>query len=115
MSKTARENHYSKVAQIGCILCLHKGIEGTPAQVHHILRDGVERNKCPVIPLCYEHHQGATGVHGLRSRGFTRVHGISEETLLSILILLMGESYNSNYLGWYGKIYNLNLERKWKR
>jgi hypothetical protein len=95
LSKTKQQAYYDKLAQIGCILCLHKGIEDTPAQMHHIIRNGIPRDKSPVIPLCYEHHQGKTGVHGLRSRGFTKLHGVSEETLLSFLILVMGGKHDN--------------------
>ena len=76
------------IAELGCCLCLRNGYH-TPAEIHHI-RNGGKRENAPVIPLCPEHHRGATGVHGLGSRGFTRVHGISEETLLSYLTLIMG-------------------------
>lgn len=35
-----------------------------------------------VIPLCYEHHRGATGLHGLGKRAFEREYGLSELDLL---------------------------------
>ena len=85
----SKKKDYARVAEIGCILCRHKEIYDTPAELHHI-RNGGKRENAPVIPLCPEHHRGATGVHGLGSRGFTRVHGVSEETLLSYLTLIMG-------------------------
>lgn len=34
------------------------------------------------IPLCYEHHRGATGVHGMGTRGFARRYGLTETDLL---------------------------------
>jgi hypothetical protein len=79
-----KKKEYAKIAAIGCILCHYRGVYDTPAELHHI-RNGGKRENAPVIPLCPEHHRGATGVHGLGSRGFLRVHGISEETLLSFL------------------------------
>lgn len=85
----SKKKDYARVAEIGCILCRHRGVLDTPAELHHI-RNGGKRENSPVIPLCPEHHRGKTGVHGLGSRGFTRVHGISEETLLSYLTLIMG-------------------------
>jgi len=84
-----RKKEYAKIAAVGCILCLHRGDQDTPAELHHI-RNGGKRENAPVIPLCPEHHRGATGVHGLGSRGFLRLHGVSEETLLSFLIFIMG-------------------------
>ncbi len=88
-----RKKEYARIAEWGCILCRHKEMYDTPAEIHHI-RNGGKRENSPVIPLCPEHHRGKTGVHGLGSRGFLRVHGISEETLLSYLILIMGGREN---------------------
>jgi hypothetical protein len=78
-----RKKEYSRLAETGCILCRHRGVPDTPAELHHI-RNGGRREDAPVIPLCPEHHRGATGVHSLGSRGFVRVHGISEEELLKL-------------------------------
>ncbi len=86
----SKKKDLSAIADIGCILCRYKGVYDTPAELHHI-RNGGKRENAPVIPLCPEHHRGKTGVHGLGSRGFLRVHGISEETLLSVLLILMGK------------------------
>ena len=72
------------IAELGCCLCLRNGHD-TPAEIHHVRRGGKPRNISPVIPLCPEHHRGATGVHNLGSRGFTEFHGISEEELLDRL------------------------------
>ena len=89
-SDLSKKKDLAKIADIGCILCRYKGVYDTPAELHHI-RNGGRRENAPVIPLCPEHHRGATGVHGLGSRGFLRVHGISEETLLSVLLILTGK------------------------
>jgi hypothetical protein len=76
-----QKKHYDRTARLGCVLCIYKGVLDTPAELHHI-RKGGKRDNAPVIPLCPEHHRGATGVHGLGSRGFTKYHGISEDLLL---------------------------------
>lgn len=75
---------YDKIADLGCILCLCKGHQGTPAEIHHIRRFGGKRDNAPVIGLCPEHHRGNTGVHGLGHKGFEKHHGISEEDLLDL-------------------------------
>lgn len=63
--KTAEEARYlDLVAGLGCLIC------GAPANVHHIMHapDKVKRrDHRRVAPLCREHHQGDTGVHGLGS------------------------------------------------
>jgi hypothetical protein len=83
MSKEQKE-HYDKIARLGCILCLYKGYKGTPCEIHHIRRLGGKRDNAPVIGLCYEHHRGNTGVHGMGKKAFAAVHGISEDLLLEI-------------------------------
>jgi hypothetical protein len=43
-----------------------------------------------VIPLCPEHHRGATGVHGLGTKGFPKHWGYTEEDLLKDTLKLLG-------------------------
>lgn len=57
----------NKVASIGCILCIHLGLGKTPAMLHHVREgQGMSQRSSDwlVVPLCREHHQGKTGVHG---------------------------------------------------
>jgi hypothetical protein len=64
------KKYMSRVAELGCSLCQVIGYGPTPAEVHH-LREGVgmaQRNSDVLtIPLCPEHHRGASGLHGDRS------------------------------------------------
>ena len=50
----------------------------------------MKRSSAPVIPLCYEHHQGASGVHGLGRRAFVNKYGLTEEDLLNDVIDIIG-------------------------
>lgn len=81
---TGRE-YMGKVAAIGCILCRQLGYGPTPATVHHI-RTGIGMGKrasdFDTIPLCPEHHQGMTGIHGMGRKAWERHHGITELQLL---------------------------------
>ena len=62
--------HLEKVAQLGmeqgCIVC------GQPfAHVHHVMEGrtpGRRSGDFCTIPLCYECHEGAHGIHGTRQR-----------------------------------------------
>lgn len=80
----AERAYMSAQADAGCILCRHLGLGATPAEIHH-LRHGVgagQRNSHSMsIPLCPEHHRGATGYHGLGRREFERVYGVTEMDL----------------------------------
>jgi hypothetical protein len=57
----------SRVAGLGCILCRYADLGETPANLHHV-REGQGMSQRAsdwlVIPLCREHHQGNTGIHG---------------------------------------------------
>lgn len=78
-------DHMDRVASVGCILCRELGRDYVPAQVHHI-GDTSDRSDFLTIPLCPEHHQGATGFHGLGEREFNRRYRTSEIALLAMTI-----------------------------
>ena len=86
MNTREQKEHYSKLADFGCVLCYYLGYgEGTPAEIHHIRRAG-KRDNAPVIPLCPPHHRGTQfGVHGLGRKAFEKLHGTSEEQLLELI------------------------------
>ncbi|MBI4002757.1 MAG: hypothetical protein HY348_13370 [Nitrospira defluvii] len=57
----------SRVAELGCSLCWHNDQAGTPATLHHVREgQGMSQRSSDwlVVPLCKEHHQGKTGIHG---------------------------------------------------
>lgn len=63
---TPAERHKARVASLPCSVC---GAPG-PSNVHHIRAGqgmGQRADHFLTIPLCYEHHQGKTGIHGDRS------------------------------------------------
>ncbi len=70
MSTKAENRYMNRVAELGCVVCRMLGYGSTPAQLHHV-REGQgmaqRAQNWLVIPLCPEHHQGKTGVHGDRS------------------------------------------------
>ena len=83
---TLEQKHMESVAALGCVVCRRiLGYHFTPASVHHI-GDTEDRNDFLTIPLCYEHHQGATGFHGLGERAFNRIYRTSETKLLAMTL-----------------------------
>jgi hypothetical protein len=83
MATKNEKNTLNKIAELGCILCSeYFGIEGTPAELHHVRRYGNVRSASPILPLCPEHHRGNSGIHGLGAKGFIKKYSISFETLL---------------------------------
>lgn len=84
---TPAQRWMGKVAALGCAVCRHMGLGETPAQVHHIKEGtgaaGAGRSDFLVIPLCPEHHAGASGIHTLKASGFYTRYGVTEYDLLA--------------------------------
>ena len=82
-----------RVAELGCILCRHLGNPDTPANVHHIREGAGMGQRSPhylTVPLCPEHHQGASGVHMLGPSRFYTRYKLDELDLLSMTIEMLG-------------------------
>jgi hypothetical protein len=71
-----------RVQAIGCLICQQLDLGQSPAEVHHI-GDTAARNDYLTIPLCPEHHRGATGFHGAGQRAFERMYRTNELQLLA--------------------------------
>ena len=96
MTTKSQKEHYEKVANLGCSLCIFLGLGETRPEIHHIRRYGGKRDNAPVIGLCVEHHRGNTGVHGLGAKGFEKKYGISQEFLLELTTLILAKEDNSH-------------------
>lgn len=72
--------YMGKVAQLPCAIC---GVYGV--HVHHI-RTGIgigrRASNFDTLPLCPEHHQGKSGIHGMGRKAWELHHGITELQLL---------------------------------
>jgi len=77
--------HKAKLAGIGCMLCrrLYGPHEPGPVELHHLRTGGWGKGDYrTIIPLCREHHQGNTGVHGMGTKAFERHYGLTQQDLL---------------------------------
>ena len=93
MTTLKEKKHMSAVAELGCAVCRRMGYEGTPAEIHHPRAGtgaGRRASNMSVIPLCPEHHRGATGLHGLGTKGFPKHWGYDEADLLADTLKLLG-------------------------
>ena len=93
MTTLAEKKHMTKVADLGCMVCLRMGYQGTPAELHHKRAGtgaGRRSSHYEVIPLCPEHHRGKTGLHGLGTKGFVDYWGYDEDDLLTDVEVLLG-------------------------
>jgi hypothetical protein len=93
MATKSEKNALNKIAELGCILCSEVlGIEGTPAELHHVRRYGAKRATSPILPLCPEHHRlGNDSLHHLGIDGFHRKWQISCEELLERVSQKLGK------------------------
>jgi hypothetical protein len=93
MASKSEKIALNKIAELGCILCSEVlGIEGTPAELHHVRRYGNKRASSDLLPLCPEHHRGNSGVHGLGTKGFENKWGITYEKLLERVNQKLGKT-----------------------
>ena len=84
--KKSERAYLSRVSALGCAVCRRLGYAGTPAEIHHRRAGRGLSNRAShysVIPLCPEHHRGATGIHGLGTKGFRKRFGFDEDDLLA--------------------------------
>jgi hypothetical protein len=62
------------------------------SELHHVRRFGGKRANAPILPLCTEHHRGATGVHSLGSKYWEKYHQVEFDTLLDIVKVRVGQN-----------------------
>jgi len=94
MTKEEKE-HKAKVAALGCCLChhLYGDHDPAPVELHHLRAGGWGRgNYLTLMCLCYEHHRGNTGIHGLGTRGFVKYYGITQQELLEWTLNKIGQT-----------------------
>ena len=96
MATKAERMHMDRVAQLGCYVCK------APATLHHIRNNGSgnvgmgrRSSHFEVIPLCYEHHQGNTGIH-LDKKNFIKKYGTEKEILDNVLLMVETEICRSS-------------------
>lgn len=92
--KSAEKIHKQRVASLGCSLChhLYGDHEPGPVELHHLRAGGWGKGDYKTLmPLCYEHHRGNTGIHQLGTKGFVKYYDITQEELLEWTLNKIGE------------------------
>lgn len=85
--------YMGRVAQLACRVCFRLGRLPLAAEVHHQRAGtggGRRASDWRTIALCVEHHRGDTGVHGLGTKRFPRVYGVTEAELVAECWALIG-------------------------
>ena len=66
-----RPDYLAAVRELPCIICQSFGYpQTTPTTAHHVICGRYGQRKTPdimAIPLCHDHHQGAVGIHTIRT------------------------------------------------
>jgi len=76
-------DYMERIHELPCVVCWKKlGRKTYGVHAHHA-GDASERNNWALIPLCPEHHEGPTGIHGLRRAGFYRFWKTNNTELLA--------------------------------
>ncbi|RUR69059.1 hypothetical protein EJP67_18535 [Variovorax guangxiensis] len=84
--------HKARLVELGCMCCqMALGVCTPGVELHH-RRAGMGWGRgdwLTLIPLCPEHHRGATGVHGLGTKGFPKHYGFTEQDMLDKALQLL--------------------------
>ena len=84
--------HKSALSELGCMVCrrLFGPHDPAPVELHHRRQGGWGKgNYLTLIPLCFEHHRGNSGVHGMGTKAFARHYGFTQNDLLQDALNLL--------------------------
>ncbi len=84
MTRT-ESDHKSRLSMLGCALChrLHGPHDPATVELHHKRGGGWGKGDYTTLfPLCYEHHRGNGGIHGMGTKAFERHYGVTQQDLL---------------------------------
>jgi hypothetical protein len=89
-ASAAEKKYMDSVASIGCVLCRHLGAQQRSQTSLHHIKEGQGLSQRAehwlTVPLCYDHHQGQNGLHGLGTKGFYTRYRLDELDLLAFTI-----------------------------
>lgn len=88
------------VAKLPCVLCAHLGLQQEGRTFCHHIKEGAGMSqRSPhwlTVALCYEHHQGEGGVHGLGTKGFYLRYKLDELDLLSFTVAALWTTFRAS-------------------
>lgn len=76
------------LAQLPCVICVRFVASGQKPSLHHIAEGSGLRSTFAVVPLCYDHHQGPAGLHGMGSKAFIRLYRPPGDSEYGMLVWL---------------------------
>ncbi len=88
------KKYEQRLYTLPCVVGHHMGMGCMTEELHHV-GDPSERTDWAQVGLCREHHQGATGVHGLRRREFHMRYKLSDVQMLAITRELYAKEFGA--------------------
>lgn len=88
------DQYEARLRALPCIVGVHMGMGCRCEELHHA-GEAEERNDWAQVPLCWEHHQGATGIHGLHRRAFHMRYQLSDVKMLALTRELYAKEYGA--------------------
>jgi hypothetical protein len=84
----AKAHWRNLLSALGCVVgARHGGCAGA-IELHHVAEGSGLRHDYGLVPLCEEHHRGATGFHGMGGKAFCRLHRPPGDEEAGLLIWL---------------------------
>jgi len=59
--------------RLACVVCKRFESSGEPPALHHVAEGSGIRSEFSKAPLCWTHHQGPLGMHGMGGDAFCRL------------------------------------------
>ena len=81
----AEKAHKARLADMACCICerIHGQHPGGNVELHHLRTGGWGKGSyLTLIPLCFNHHRGAEGIHQLGTKAWERRFDVSQQDLL---------------------------------
>lgn len=89
-----QSQYEARLRALPCVVGVHIGQPCRCEELHHV-GPADERDDTNQVPICHEHHEGATGVHGLHRREFHRRYRLSDLQMLAIARRLYMKEFNA--------------------
>ncbi len=82
--------HEQRLRRLVCVACFAiKGLRHPMEELHHIETVRHPFSDFLQLPICWEMHQGFTGIHGRHRLGFEKLHGVTQLQLLGVTNCLL--------------------------
>ena len=81
----------SLLSNLRCVICTRFAESGQRASLHHVAEGSGIRSPFALVPLCYDHHQGPAGLHGMGSKAFIRLYRPPGDSEFGLLVWTMAD------------------------